>query len=119
MFVIIHVELGREKMRNPPLMIRKIEQVDNRTFLILWSDGVSHKFSLDQLQRVCPCAQCYDPITGKRPATSPQLVKDVGATKIESVGRYALRIHFKSGCSKGIYSFALLRDIGNGSVAYE
>lgn len=101
-------------MKNPPILIRKIKQVDNSSFLIEWSDGINHTFRLSRLQGLCPCAQCYDPIAGKRTPNSPQVQNNVSATKIENVGRYALKVHFTSGCTKGIYSFALLREIGNG-----
>ena len=35
--------------------------------------------------------------------------ENVRATKLWSVGRYALQIAFTSGCSQGIYHFSYLR----------
>lgn len=99
-------------------MVRKLAQVDNESFLIEWSDGLTQRYTLPMLQGACPCAQCYDPATGSRRNPRSSGEKGVGATKIESVGRYALRVHFTSGCTKGIYSFALLREIGKPGIQH-
>jgi DUF971 family protein len=98
------------------MMIRRIEQKDNHSFMIEWSDGKVDVFQLRHLQKACPCAACYDPASGTRLVKEEALDPGVRATKIESVGRYALRIDFTSGCRKGIYSFATLREIARRSV---
>lgn len=86
--------------------IKKIYQIDNYSFEVIWSDNKSQQFHLGTLQDLCPCAQC----TEER--TKGQKVKrvsdDVKAKKIYNVGRYGLRIDFTSGCSKGIYSYQFL-----------
>jgi DUF971 family protein len=91
-----------------PLFIRQIEQVDNTSFVITWSDGLQARYKLNELQKRCPCAACIDEITGKRIIDEKNVKPDVRATRITSVGRYALRIQFTSGCSTGIYEFDLL-----------
>lgn len=98
-------------MKQPPVLIKKIYQKDNATFVIDWSDGVSTDYSLRALQKRCPCAQCYDPSTGKQLCDESQLNGQVSAVRLMNVGRYALRIQFTTGCSKGIYSFAMLRQL--------
>lgn len=95
-------------MKYPPILIKKIEQKNNTTFTIDWSDGLITDYHLNGLQKKCPCAQCYDPSTGKQLCQESQLDPNVRAVQIVNVGRYALRIQFSSGCSKGIYSFAML-----------
>lgn len=85
-------------------LIRNIQQKDNHTFFIEWSDGKKIDYRLDELQKKCPCAQCVE-------HGSLQKTKDVRATRIVNVGRYALRIQFTSGCSAGIYDFDMLRSI--------
>lgn len=95
---------------NIPVLIRKISQKDNHTFTIEWSDGAVNDYRLSHLQRNCPCAGCN--VSDHKPANENAAEKeDVRATRINSVGRYALRIQFSSGCSKGIYSFEMLRDV--------
>jgi DUF971 family protein len=42
----------------------------------------------------------------------PESVDDnILATRVESVGRYALKIHFTDGHSTGYYAFTLLREL--------
>lgn len=96
-------------MKQPPVLIKKIYQKNNTTFAIDWSDGLEADYRLSALQKRCPCAQCYDPATGSQITTRMQLDPDVRAVRLVNVGRYALRIQFVTGCSKGIYSFAMLR----------
>lgn len=91
-------------MNHPPLSIHAIEQIDNYTFSITWNDQFVSNYNLNLLQQNCPCAQCQ--VNPK-----PIIDKDVRATKINGIGRYALKIHYTSGCSLGIYTYALLRTL--------
>lgn len=102
-------------MRSPAVLIRDIRQKDNYTFTIEWSDGQVHDYRLSVLQKNCPCAKCNDEVTGKRRVDQEKLRDDVRALRVYSVGRYALRIEFTSGCSTGIYSYELLRELSNHS----
>lgn len=91
-----------KKADNPP--IRSIEQRDNHTFTIAWGDGEVIDYRLSELQKRCPCAECVDEKTG-----TPEIDANVKAHKIQSVGRYGIRIHYNKGCSHGIYSLETLR----------
>ena len=95
--------------------VKKISQKDNHTFAIEWNDGIEQLFRLCDLQKQCPCAGCMDEITGKRIVREETLRKDVRATRIVNVGRYALRIQFTSGCSSGIYGFDMLYQMRSSS----
>lgn len=83
------------------ILIHAIYQKDEYRFTIEWSDGKISDYRLSDLQRHCTCVRC-----GARERGSDERVQ---AVRIVSVGRYALRVEFTSGCSKGIYSFELLR----------
>ncbi len=85
------------------ILAKEIKQIDNHTFSIAWIDGKSDLFKLSHLQRNCPCLQCKE-----EPVNVEEEVK---AFRIVSVGSYALRIEFSSGCSKGIYPFPFLRSL--------
>lgn len=98
-------------MKQLPVMIKGIRQKDNHTFTIDWSDGSGVDYRLGQLQAKCPCAKCFDPATGKQHVSKEALDPQVKAVHIASAGRYALRIQFTSGCSRGIYSFAFLKEL--------
>lgn len=89
-----------------PVLVKAIKQKDNHTFSIEWSDGSILDYRLSELQKNCPCAGCKNESTGNR--NPPFLDPNVRATRITSLGRYALRIQFTSGCSNGIFGFDYL-----------
>lgn len=99
-------------MKSNPVFVRSIAQKNNHTFTIEWSDRTVSDYRLSNLQKNCPCANCNDEITGKKRVDEKSIKEDVRAIRINSVGRYALRIQFTSGCSTGIYSFDMLRKLG-------
>ncbi len=101
-------------MKQASATIRKIRQKDNFTFTVEWSDGAVVDYRLSDLQKRCPCAGCIDEVTGQRQSGAAPVKEDVRAVRLTNVGRYALRIQFTSGCSNGIYSFSMLREMGNG-----
>ena len=85
-------------------VIKEIVQKDKRTLTIHWSDGAMYDYTLEALQRHCPCASC---------AQQPKVINpSLSAERIFSIGSYALGITFINGCSAGIYDFPLLRQIG-------
>ena len=95
------------------LAIKQIKQIDNHHFQIDWNDDTTATYHLDKLQKNCPCAGCVDESTNIRKplATEMSLIaEEVRAKSIKSVGRYALKIQFTSGCSAGIYDFEFLRN---------
>lgn len=90
--------------------IEEINQKDNHTFTIKWTDGVVKDYRLSDLQKSCPCASCVDENSGARIVNPETIDRSVKAKKISSVGRYAIRIDYTSGCSLGIYSYDDLRN---------
>lgn len=89
--------------------IKEIKQKNNHTFTIKWIDGEVIDYNLSELQKRCPCANCTDEITGEKKIDRGTVDERVKAKRIVSVGRYAIRIEFTSGCSMGIYSYDDLR----------
>ena len=96
-------------MISRPLAIHAIKQLDNHTFQIDWIDGTVSQYRLSELQKNCPCASCVDETTGRRIKPAQSINENVQADNIQSVGRYALKIRYTSGCSTGIYSLEMLR----------
>jgi len=74
-------------------------QKDRHHLVVAWENGETKTFRFAELQKKCPCAAC----------DKPQVDEEVGATSVEEVGRYALKIKFTSGCSSGLYPFEQLR----------
>lgn len=92
--------------------LQQIKKESSTSFSILWGDGKKQEYLLSQLQKACPCSACRDPLTGKFMKNPQDIPEDLEAFTLESVGNYAIRIHFVSGCSFGIYTFELLKQIG-------
>lgn len=88
-------------------LIRQIWQVDNYIFGIKWTDGSEQRIKLSDLQKRCPCAKCLEEKTEK--PKSLEVQDNVRAIAIRSVGRYALKVQFTTGCSTGIYTYDLLQ----------
>ena len=83
-----------------------------------FEDGKSFKLDYVELRLGCPCAKC-----GPRQENQQRLIEfreevmrlRLDKPKAELVGRYGLRLGWLSGCSSGIYSFELLREISEKS----
>ena len=87
-------------------LIQEIWQKDFNTFSIKWVDGLIHDYNLGKLQVYCPCAACHQ-------VKDKQAHEQLSAYRIHNVGRYALRIHFKKGCSMGIYDYSFLYELAS------
>lgn len=94
------------------LLISRIYQKDGHAFTIEWADGRTYDYTLSGLQKNCPCARCRDEKTGRSLIAPSSLDPEVRAVRIHNLGRYALRIEFTSGCSRGVYTYAFLREFG-------
>jgi len=101
-------------MKKIHIGVSAIQQTDNHTFEIAWSDGSKGAYRLSELQKICPCAKCHDESTGKKIVQESTIDSNVMAHGIKNVGRYGLKIKFTSGCSTGIFPFHLLHDMGKG-----
>lgn len=89
----------------------EIRQLDKHTFAIHWGDGCTSSFRLSEIQGLCPCAGCVDEATGERKIDPKSIPADLVAKTVQSVGLYAIKFEFMSGCSNGIYSYDYLRQI--------
>lgn len=81
--------------------IQKIFQNGPCEVVIEWTDGTLCRYDLSDIQHCCPCAQC----SLKKPQACGS------ASRAYSVGRYAVKFEFTSGCSAGIYPLTLLRQM--------
>ncbi len=82
---------------------------EGRMFKIVWSDGVSSLTTFKDLRYQCPCAVCVDENTGHRKITREQVREDVHPTKVQTVGNYAVQVHWSDGHDTGLYGFDYLR----------
>jgi DUF971 family protein len=88
-----------------------IEESDSE-LTINWSDDSETKYTAAALRRACPCAQCIDEWTGKKTLLDESIPDDIHFNHISIVGRYALNFHYSDGHETGIYTFTMLRRLG-------
>jgi len=97
-----------------------VDLINERQLKIVWNDGVEMTYEMDKLRNSCTCATCrtskeeghfiITPAPKDQPLPKKYLFRD-----IEEVGRYAYLIKWQDGHETGIYTFELLREIGNKS----
>jgi DUF971 family protein len=87
--------------------------------LIEWSDGEKRLYSFRELRDRCPCATCREKRsqppapTNLLPILSPAETRPLKVLDMSPVGNYAYAIKFSDGHETGIYTFALLRELGH------
>ena len=94
--------------KGPAIRVKAIAQTDDRTLSITWTDGKNASYDVVQLRKRCPCATCIDEWTHEPILRPDQISESVRPLKVESVGQYALNIHFSDGHKTGIYTFSFL-----------
>lgn len=80
--------------------VTSVELVEAEGVRVTWKDGWERILTLETIQKHCPCVRCRETKVD---------VADATAKFLETIGRYAIKIHFSSGCTRGIYPFSLLR----------
>jgi len=97
----------------------ELNTTENRELIIRWNDGVEQTIPFRRLRKNCQCAACNQeriaPV--KAPASSLTVLSAAEARplmidKMHPVGNYAYNIHFSDGHQAGIFTFEMLRRIG-------
>ena len=96
---------------DPKSQIVALDQLDDSTLQITFADGLEKAFPVRFLRLNCPCAHCVDEMTGVLLLKSTQVPAHVHPTNIETVGSYAIRIHWSDSHNTGIYTFKMLRTL--------
>ncbi len=89
----------------------ELRQMDPKTLGIRWSDGHNSIFQVRNIRLACHCANCIDEWTREKILKSESVAQDIKPKKIESVGRYALKIAWSDGHDTGIFTFEHLRTL--------
>ena len=92
----------------------RIAQHGPRELCIEWADGTQSVYDVRELRLACGCAACVDEWTGENRLDPNSVPDDVRPVKIESVGRYAIQIHWSDGHDTGIYPYRRLRELDPG-----
>jgi len=80
-----------------------------------WSDGARRTYSFRELRDACPCATCREKRSQPAPllpVLRPEEARPLKVLGMHPVGHYAYSIHFSDGHDTGIYTFELLRRLG-------
>ena len=89
----------------------EVRQAGERELLIRWQDGHESIYPCDYLRKNCRCANCIDEWSGAKRLDPSQIRPDIQPVKVESVGRYGMKIDWNDGHNTGIYGFDYLRKI--------
>ncbi|HVU89894.1 MAG TPA: DUF971 domain-containing protein [Pirellulales bacterium] len=101
-----------------PVHPTKLSLLADGAVRIEWSDGVTRRYPVRELRDECPCATCRElRAAPPPPATSLTVLSQAETqplklTSMKPVGHYAYSIEFSDGHDSGIYTFDLLREIG-------
>jgi ATP-binding protein involved in chromosome partitioning len=87
-------------------------QRDARTLSVLWEDGHRDDFDVRDLRLACHCALCIEEMSGRKLLDPKTVRPDVSPQVISSIGNYAIGIDWNDDHNSGIYSFNLLRSLG-------
>ncbi len=92
-----------------PVIVEMQPNQQAKAFKIVWSDGKTSLASFKDLRYLCPCAHCVDENTGRRLITKESIRDDVAPQKVQTVGNYAVNIHWSDNHSTGLYGYDYLR----------
>jgi DUF971 family protein len=82
----------------------------SRLLEVQFDDGTRYELPFEYLRVFSPSAEVKGHGGGEGVL---QLGKqDVGISRLEPIGNYALRLHFDDGHNTGLYSWALLHELG-------
>jgi DUF971 family protein len=82
----------------------------SRLLEVLFDDGTRYELPFEYLRVFSPSAEVKGHGGGEGVL---QLGKqNIGISRLEPIGNYALRLHFDDGHNTGLYSWALLRELG-------
>lgn len=96
----------------------KLERRDARHLAITWSDGQIRRYTYAELRDACPCATCREkrnappPSPFELPILTAEEAQPLAITGMKPVGHYAYSIEFSDGHDTGIFTFELLRELG-------
>jgi DUF971 family protein len=104
--------------RQMPIHPTKLSLAADGTLGIEWSDGAKRTYTVRELRDECPCATCREkrslppPPATLLPVLSAAEAKPLALVSMNPVGNYDYAIQFSDGHDTGIYTFALLRELG-------
>ncbi len=94
----------------------EIKRLDGGRLAIAWSDGQRRVYGVRELRDACPCATCREKRSAPAPSLltilKPEEARPLTILGMKPVGNYAYSIEFSDTHDTGIYTFTLLRQLG-------
>lgn len=96
----------------------QLEKPTDDRLRITWSDGTVREYTVRDLRNACPCATCREkhaappPPSNVLPVLRPGEGGPITLASMRPAGTYAYHIAFSDGHNSGIYTFELLRSLG-------
>lgn len=97
----------------------ELKLIDDTALLIEWNDGLRKRYPFSALRKACPCAACRHEKDAEASAPmklnvlSPVDLQPMKVQKMSLAGNYAYRITFSDGHNTGLFTFELLRELGD------
>lgn len=87
-----------------------------------WPDGQIHYLDLSLLRQQCPCALCDDVRERQKMNLGLHMISQdetplAEISEIVPVGNYAIQIRWEDGHDTGIYTYRLLKEMGQTAVS--
>ena len=96
-----------------------LERLPDGRLRITWSDDVARVYTIQKLRNACPCADCRENrstaelnATIKPHVSGPDELRPLTLSGMKPVGNYAYSLTFSDGHDTGIYTYDLLRELG-------
>ena len=97
------------KREIPPQIVNIEPNSKAKIAKVIWNDGKTSLVTYKDLRFICPCAVCVDEGTGERKIKKEDIKDDVAPLRVETIGNYAIKIHWSDEHNTGIYSYDYLR----------
>jgi DUF971 family protein len=94
-----------------PLSIKR--QPTERRLEVVWRDGRVDLHNYHTLRCECQCAGCIHEITHERLLDPRDVPRDIQIDDMSHVGNYAIKIRWSDGHDTGLYTWDLLRRLGD------
>ena len=88
---------------------------ERRTLIVVFDDGARFELSAEMLRVMSPSAEVQGHSESERKTVGGK--RNVSIIKVDAVGNYAVRIGFDDMHDSGIYSWTLLRELGQNAEA--
>lgn len=96
--------------RKGPWPVKLVFRASEKALNITFDDGKSFSIPFEFLRVESPSAEVQGHGPGQKKTITGK--HDIQITQADRVGQYAVRLHFDDGHNSGIYSWALLREMG-------